>query len=103
MNDLKNMYVEDIIAKIDEMHITSESIELFKRIMKGKVYSHYEKMRNLEYHCLRQQYLFESEQRIGIMLGEGYEVYLLLSELYLLLACLVDEEGRILSEQVRKK
>lgn len=102
IENFKNMYIEDIIAKINEMHINSECIKVFKEIMGGQVYSHYEKVRNLEYHCLRQEYLY-GPKNAEIKLGKMYEVFTLLNQLYELLKVLVDEEKEILSKRIRKR
>ena len=98
----KNMYIEDIIAKINEKQITSDIIEKFMEIMEGKVYSHYEKIRNLEYHCLRQEYL-NCQSALEINLGKVYEVFVLLNQLFELLELLVGEEKVILSKRIKKR
>lgn len=102
LKNFKNMYIEDIIAKINEKQITSDCIKKFKEIMEGQVYSHYEKIRNLEYHCLRQKYL-NCQRELEINLGKVYEVFVLLNQLFELLELLVSEEKVILSERIKKR
>lgn len=102
IEDFKNMYIEDIIEKINKMYISSKTIELFKEIMGGQVYSHYEKTRNLEYHCLRQEYLW-GQRSEEIKLGKVYEVFVLLDQLYELFEVLVNEEREILSKRIQKR
>ena len=84
------------------MRINSKILELFKKIMEGQVYSRYEKNRNLEYHCLRQEYLYV-QISVEIKLGKVYEVFVLLCELYELFEILVNEEREILCERIQRR
>lgn len=102
IEDFKNTYIEDVIEKTNRMCISSKIIELFKKIMEGQVYSRYEKNRNLEYHCLRQEYL-DVRRSYYIKLGKVYEVFVLLCKLYELFEILVNEEREILCERIQRR
>lgn len=102
VDNFKNMYIDDILIKINNMHICSKCIDIFNAIMEGEVYSHYKKIRNLEYHCLRQEYL-DIQETAEIKLGKMYEVFMLLSQLYELFKVLVDEEREILYKRISKQ
>ncbi len=102
IDNFKNMYIDDILEKINNMNLFSECINIFNRIMKGEVYAHYEKIRNLEYHCLRQEYLDISKME-DIKLGKMYEVFMLLNQLYELFEVLVDEERELLYKRIAKQ
>lgn len=101
IDNFKNMYIDNILTKINNLNINSKCINIFREIMEGKIYSHYEKLRNLEYHCLRQEYL-NTRKIEDVKLGKMYEVFMLLNQLYILFKILVDEEREILYKRISK-
>ncbi len=102
LENFKNMYIEDIINIIEEKQINSKCILEFKKIMEGQIYSHYKKIRHLEYHCLRQEFQ-ASGRSVEIKIGKMYEVFMLLGQLYELLKILVDEEKEVLVKRIEKR
>ncbi len=72
---------------------------MFCNLVDSSDYKFYEKIRSIEYHCLRQEYVFYDKQ-INVFLGKMYIVLILLENLFPVLDILVEDERTIVTNAV---
>ena len=75
---------------------------MFKKCVSSNSFINYENIRNKEYHCLRQEYLYmEMEKRTELIFGKVCLVCGLLEEIYPLIENLVSDEEIIVDKRIK--
>ncbi len=92
--DFKNMYIDEVDTVLSKYADTIPGVGAFLDVINSDAYAFYEKMRNVEYHCLRQEY-FDVSNCTTVYCGKMTLVYELIERLYPVFRLLVSEEERI--------
>lgn len=101
-DDFKNIYVTDVASILSQLKNKNPSVEMFLDLVASKEYLIYENIRNVEYHCLRQEYLYFDNYG-EVVFSKMYIIYVLLKRLFPILRLLVNEEECIAHLAIEQK
>lgn len=95
----RNMYIDKIVELFSENKITSDILREFYNCISSEEYKMYEKLRNREYHCLRNVYVLDEEDGCIFINDCICKMEKLIRSLYKLFFMIINEE-KVIYEKI---
>ena len=95
----RNMYIDKIVELFSENKITSDILREFYNCISSEEYKMYEKLRNIEYHCLRTVYVLDEEDGCIFINDCICKMEKLIRSLYKLFFMIINEE-KVIYEKI---